>query len=405
MSKRISVIEKVYVSDSSSNRRIDDNGFMHISDNILSNAEISEYVGKEIEGYQNWNLEPNKVYKVLRDEDELSKASFTFNGLPLMAMHIQVSANSPKENLTIGSIGTDVKMDGSKMIGSLSITRQKGIDMINSGIIGLSCSYSYVPIIEDGVFKGQKYDIKMTEISGNHVALVDDARVGIARVSDDNKKITKLKKEKNMFKLGNLFKIFAKDSDVSKEDIVKAVLAMAKQEADEFEGGEAEQLENIAALIGKLETKAEDEDDETKANDEDKTDETKAEDEDEEDKTKVADEEDVVVSADEDMDEEKASASDSKTLFKKIKAFDSAVNLAEKVIGKVNRDSFNYNSDKLLTKVLKQKGIACDSKNYNQKLAMVEVLSQTKTVAPKISISTKASDSKNTRSVFDILKD
>ena len=398
--------KKLFANDalSLSNRTIDENGFLHVANNILSNAEISEYVGREILGYEKLGLDPNKIYKIYRPADELEKSASTFNNLPLLSDHIQISSFSPKKDMHIGSLGTDIRIEGDKLIGSLIVIDQKYIDKIESDeIVGLSCSYSYVPVIESGSYNGKDYDIKMTEIAGNHIALVKDPRVSIAGVSDTKEKINNFKKGKNMFK--TLFKIFAKDSEVSKEDIVKAILAMSKREAEEFEGGEAEQLEAIAELVKKLEApKAEDE-----TNTEDKP---KNEDGEvqtgEPEKTKEevnAEDEDLVVSADEDMDEEKASASDSKTLFKKIKAFDSAVSLVEKVAGKVNRDSFNYNANKLVSTVLKQKGIACDSKNYSQKIAMLEVLAQTKQVAPKVETKkTTASDSSNSsKSIFDIL--
>ena len=85
MNKKKFIEKKLFANDASSlsNRTIDENGFLHVANNILSNAEISEYVGREILGYENLGLEPNKVYKIYRPADELEKSAHTFNNLPL----------------------------------------------------------------------------------------------------------------------------------------------------------------------------------------------------------------------------------------------------------------------------------------------------------------------------------
>jgi hypothetical protein len=41
-----------------------------------------------------------------------------------------------------------------------------------------SCAYRYVPVMEAGEFEGQAYDGRMTEIRGNHLALVEVGRAG-----------------------------------------------------------------------------------------------------------------------------------------------------------------------------------------------------------------------------------
>ncbi len=399
--------KKLKVNDSKSNREVDENGYMRVSNNILTSAEISEYIGKEIAGYEKIGLDPNKTYKIYRPIDELEKALPNFKNLPLLSDHIYISASSPKKDIHIGSIGSDLRIEGDDLIGDLIITDQKFIDKINEGLTGLSCSYTYVPVIEEGEYNGDKYDIKMTEITGNHVALVDNPRVGKAGVSDSKEvnNIKKGNKEMSIFKkLFSINKVLSKDSDVSKDDIVETILEIATGE-DEH----ADKLKMIGELLKKAsELKSEDED-ENQVQDEDENqvsdeDENKVEDED----NKVQDE-DLVVSADEEDD--KLSASDSKTLLKKIKAFDSAVVLCEKVVGsgKVDRNSFNYNTDKLVNSVLKSKNIAFDSKTLNQKLALVEALSivksnntNTNSTKNKTQANDSANNASSSKSVFEL---
>ncbi|MGJ8503507.1 DUF2213 domain-containing protein, partial [Glaesserella parasuis] len=61
----------------------------------------------------------------------------------------------------------------------------EAIDLIESDTLSdLSCSYRYKPVMRAGEAKGKKHDGVMTEIQGNHVALVDDGRASGAHVAD-----------------------------------------------------------------------------------------------------------------------------------------------------------------------------------------------------------------------------
>ena len=68
-------------------RRIDDNGYLHVSACPISKACINPYYGREIPGAAELGLNPTGIYYGYRDPDELAKAAETFNGLPLLLEH------------------------------------------------------------------------------------------------------------------------------------------------------------------------------------------------------------------------------------------------------------------------------------------------------------------------------
>ena len=162
-----------------SNREFDRNGFLKVEANNITKTQVAPYLGKEIPNWKGFNLEPDKIYYVLRPEEELKKAAKTFNNLPLTRKHIEVDVdNVPKEDI-IGSMGDKAEYTSPYITNSLIVYDKKEIDKILSGKKKeLSCGYTYTPIPESGEFEGKHYDFKMTDIVGNHVALVKEGRAG-----------------------------------------------------------------------------------------------------------------------------------------------------------------------------------------------------------------------------------
>jgi len=183
-----------------SNREVDDNGYLRVEANNITKTQVAPYLGREIPHWTDFGLEADKVYYVLRPEDELKKAVKTFNNLPLTRKHIEVDVdNVPKEDI-IGSMGDSAEFSSPYIKNSLIVYDKKEIEKILSGKKReLSCGYTYTPIPESGEFDGKHYDFKMTDIVGNHVALVKEGRAGHdVMVSDTIEKV----KEKIM----NLFR-------------------------------------------------------------------------------------------------------------------------------------------------------------------------------------------------------
>lgn len=170
-----------------SQRRIDGNGFMHVTLTNISKACVNPYLGQEIPGWQEQGLEPEEIYYALRDPEELEKAAHTFNGLPLLLQHDEESADNPSEQ-RVGSTGTDAIFETPYLKISLSIQDQAAIDrVVNGSCKEISCAYKYTPDFTPGEFDGVAYDFVMREIEGNHVALVPEGRAGSDVVVADSK--------------------------------------------------------------------------------------------------------------------------------------------------------------------------------------------------------------------------
>jgi 8-oxo-dGTP pyrophosphatase MutT (NUDIX family) len=160
-------------------RKFDADGRMHVEVSNISRAAVNPYLGREIPSYKSLGLDPDKIYHLLRDPEELQKAVPTFNNLPLLDEHVPVSAASHRPEHVIGSLGTDAEFDGEFLKNSLVVWTERGIKAIESEKKRqISCAYRYTPVLETGVFKGHPYSIKMTAIIGNHACIVPEGRAG-----------------------------------------------------------------------------------------------------------------------------------------------------------------------------------------------------------------------------------
>ncbi len=183
--------KRTVIFDSKSKRSFDINGFMHVECSNLTKESVDPYWGYEIVNSEALGLEQDKLYYGYRKGEELKKAAQTFNGLPLMRDHHFDSAEKPQREFRVGSVGTDCVYNAPYLQASLTITDAEAIRKIESGErVELSCSYFYTTVLEKGEFNGQPYDFIMTEIQGNHVALVEEGRAGAdVRVADSGKAV------------------------------------------------------------------------------------------------------------------------------------------------------------------------------------------------------------------------
>src|ERR1700730_18277735 len=91
--------------DKKSVRRYDSDGRLHIDASHISKANVCEYAGREIPDWQELGLDPEKLYKLYRDPDELAKAAASFNNIPILSRHVPVDVNDHQPDLVIGSTG------------------------------------------------------------------------------------------------------------------------------------------------------------------------------------------------------------------------------------------------------------------------------------------------------------
>ncbi|MDR2075634.1 MAG: DUF2213 domain-containing protein [Desulfovibrio sp.] len=189
--------------DTASRRHFDANGFLHVSLCHISKETVNEYYGSEIPGWRDLGLEANRIYRCWRSGAELAKGAETFNGLPLLKEHHKDSAADPQRDLRVGSLGTDAAFVSPYLNNSLIIQDLEAIEDLNPrdgspAKRELSASYSYDPVFEPGSFNGEPYDFIMTNIRGNHVALVEEGRAGPDVVVADENTINPTARGSNM---------------------------------------------------------------------------------------------------------------------------------------------------------------------------------------------------------------
>ena len=328
--------------DKASARHYDDNGFLIVDSTVITKAAVNPYYGKEIPNYESLGLDPEKIYNMLRDPAELEKGMHTLGEKQLLIKHIFVSADEPQKESIAGTIGSNLEMVGNDVKGSLTVWDKEAINLIESGKLAeLSASYFYDPVMKSGTFNGQPYDGIMTNIRGNHVALVERGRIGRdALVADALPKLMELNmklKKGAVAKIAEKLKTsLAMDADIP-TDVLKEII----EEVAENIEPTAEDTEEAKKLEG-----AEDEDEEEKA----------AEDEDE---TETADDEDE---AEKDEPEVKKAAMDAAIKQAENKAVQRVTQLFEArelvkpLVGVVAMDS----AEAVLKHALKKSGIDSD---------------------------------------------
>jgi hypothetical protein len=174
----------IFAYDKASARSRDADGRMRVKDCVLSTAEVNPYYGREIPGWDQLGLDPNRIYELYRDPVELEKGAPTFSANPIMVKHIPQTADDPKKEWIGGAID-NIRFVGNKLRGDLLMWDGKAIDLVESEEqADLSCGYRYKPDMTPRTVNGRRVDGTMRDIQGNHVALVDDGRASGAHVAD-----------------------------------------------------------------------------------------------------------------------------------------------------------------------------------------------------------------------------
>jgi hypothetical protein len=174
--------------DRMSVRRYSEDGHLHVARSRIAQARIDGYLGKEIPGWQQLDLDPERIYQLFRDPRELSRPETveSFVGKPILETHEPISADQHNREIVVGSIGSDVTWNPPFLEASLHFWPMEAIDAIESGEKKqLSPSYHYEVDDQPGVWNGQKYDLRMKNIRANHLALVQEGRQGPSVVVAD----------------------------------------------------------------------------------------------------------------------------------------------------------------------------------------------------------------------------
>lgn len=215
-------------------RHYDENGFLHVDLCNITKEQVAPYYGREIPGWQELGLIPDKIYYGYRPFEEIKKAADTFNNLPLLSEHVEDGADKKNQHLRVGSLGTNAEAQEPYLTNSLAVYDEKAIKAIESGEKKeLSSAYRYDPVFKPGFFDGQKYDFRMENIRGNHVALVKEGRAGSDVVVADSNSIKK--GEKMSTKLKNFIsKLSSKKDMAMDEDLEEALKEAIREEVKEI---------------------------------------------------------------------------------------------------------------------------------------------------------------------------
>lgn len=218
-------MKPILVFDASSKRRFDENGFMHVESSHITKEQVAPYRGREIPGWEELGLDPDKVYFGYRPAEELKKAIQTFNGLPIMLMHHTVSADDPKKEYQVGSMATNAVWNDPYVDNGMIFTDSVGIEAVKNGACReISWAYQYDPDFTPGVFNGIPYDFVMRNLRGNHVAIVEEGRAGPDVVVADTSE--NLPKGVNQFM--SMLRNFFRGANDADPGIEKAEVDMAK---------------------------------------------------------------------------------------------------------------------------------------------------------------------------------
>ncbi len=179
-----------------SSRRVDENGFLHIAACPITSHGVFDYARCEL-GKAVGPGDPNELFKVLRDISVITLPAFiaSCQNLPLIDDHTYIegvvldspageeaSGTDPAKKGVCGVL-TNVRYDEESgwVVGDLAIYARQMIRQIMANektelSLGFTCVFTPV--------EGESYAVTQTTMMGNHLALVDRARVPGARVLD-----------------------------------------------------------------------------------------------------------------------------------------------------------------------------------------------------------------------------
>lgn len=162
-----------------SQRIHDINGWFEVKRNPLSKVGIFDYSGAQIGAPPE---DAHKIFRVYRPAEELARAEAveSFKLAPFIDDHTMLGEGfTPAEHKGVeGVIGQDVVFEGDTLFGNVKVYSKGLAEKIKNGKTEVSCGYRCRYDFTPGVWNGEPYDVVQRDIRGNHVALVDEGRMG-----------------------------------------------------------------------------------------------------------------------------------------------------------------------------------------------------------------------------------
>ena len=173
---------------SASVRTYDADGVLHVAKAHVSKANICGYYGREIPHAEDMGLDPNKIYQLYRDPEELAKGAPTAKNKPLLRRHVPFDTETYDPRDVVGCFGSDVAFSEPYLDSSLSIWDAGAIAGVERNVQRqISMSYRYRADMTPRVINGVAADGTMRDIVFNHGALVPEGRAGSDVIVGDQK--------------------------------------------------------------------------------------------------------------------------------------------------------------------------------------------------------------------------
>lgn len=233
-------------------------GYRIYKDVPICRTGYQEYLGKELKDHRDykpeWGLEDEKLYKVFRPKSVVTapETVASFEGKSVLDNHppdgvkivtVENESEYGKGHAQNVRVGTEMDDGETPLLADLFVKNEPLNDQVESGKRDISCGYLYrLKKREDG-------DFEMSQIEGNHIAVVDKGRAGpdvaiqdaapeqvLSRIRK-TPEITERKEKQPMAAnkgsiWGRMLKAFAVDAE---PDEVEEAAKLASRDADEPE--------------------------------------------------------------------------------------------------------------------------------------------------------------------------
>lgn len=162
----------------------DENGWYEVKGNPISKVGVFGYSGAMIDPSGEMGLDPDETYMVYRSAKELSDPDTidSFKLLPWIDDHEILGEGPgltpPEQKGVDGTTGEDVYFDDGFLRANVKMFSSTLADKIDDGKSELSCGYRCEYTAEEGMFGDEKYSFVQKNIRGNHLASVDEGRMG-----------------------------------------------------------------------------------------------------------------------------------------------------------------------------------------------------------------------------------
>lgn len=373
----IGTMEKVLAGDS--NRETTPFNHLKVEECVITEEGVNKYLGRELDATKQYGLDPDKEYRVYRPLSEIKKALDSYNNVPLVNEHFFVDKTATNKDKWLGGTGTNAHIKDGQLLNSIAVWDKNGVELIEKVKQGLSAGYSYNLVMDSGVWNGQPYDLKQSNICCNHVALCKTPRVVTAKVADS---------------IDNILQ-----GDNMENKLLAALMAkmpqLIKDTAEELEKGKDKTkdnsaIEKVEALKAKSETEDSDDEDDDKDMSKDKK---KGRD-----KKRGKDKDETEEKKPEDKKEELTGDSIAALVQAGIVEHNVTRALCERAIGKVTFAA-DSTPEQMINETLKAKGIQTKSLGLDAKKAVLQYIADSKVevkpLIPQVATDSNGSDGYN----------